>query len=195
MSPTKPKPNAKNLVWLDLEMSGLDPEKEGIIEIATIITDGDLNILAEGPDLVIHQKDSLMKAMDAWNIKQHAKSGLTEAVKASKITLERAEAETIAFIKQYCLPKQAPLCGNSIHHDRRFLIKYMPKLNEFLHYRHVDVTTVKALVQRWYPNIKRQYPRKNENHRAMGDVRDSIKEMNYLRERFFVSPAQAALNK
>lgn len=175
----------KNLVWMDLEMTGLDPEKERIIEIATIITDGDLNVVAEGPELVVHQPAKLMKAMDEWNQKQHAKSGLIERVKASKITEEEAERRTLEFISLYTAPKSSPLCGNSIHHDRRFLIKYMPLLNEHLHYRHVDVTTVKALVQRWYPSTRR-YIQKKEKHRALNDVRESIAELKYLREHYFV---------
>ena len=175
----------KNLVWMDLEMTGLDPEKERIIEIATIITDGDLNVIAEGPDLVIHQPAKLLKAMDEWNQTQHAKSGLIEKVKHSKLTEEEAEKQTLEFISRYVPAKNSPLCGNSIHHDRRFLIKYMPLINEHLHYRHIDVTTVKALVQRWYTSPRR-YIQKKEKHRALTDVRESIAELKYLREHYFV---------
>lgn len=185
MTQTPSTVSDKNLVWMDLEMTGLDPDKERIIEIATIITDGDLNIIAEGPDLVVHQPAKLLKAMDAWNQAQHGKSGLVEKVKASKITEEEAERRTLEFISRYVAPKTSPLCGNSIHHDRRFLIKYMPKLNEHLHYRHVDVTTVKALVQRWYKS-NRQYMQKKEKHRALTDVKESIAELKYLREHYFV---------
>ncbi len=173
------------MVWLDLEMSGLDPEKERIIEIATVITDWDLNVIAEGPDLVIHQPDAVLNAMDDWNKKQHVKSGLVEAVKSSEISNEEAEIRTLDFIKQHCHPKQSPLCGNSVHHDRRFLIKYMPQLNEYLHYRHVDVTTVKALVHRWYKKPK-AFPKKRETHRALADIIESIEELRYLRENFFI---------
>ena len=179
----------KNLVWLDLEMTGLDPDKEEIIEIATVITDSDLNVIAEGPDLVIHQKLELLKSMDEWNKKQHTKSGLLEKVKKSKVTVQEAEEKTVAFIKQYCPPKTSPLCGNSIHHDRRFIIKYMPALNDYLHYRHIDVTTVKALAQRWYTK-PRSYPKKQENHRALVDVQESIQELKYLREHFFAKPIE-----
>jgi oligoribonuclease len=175
----------KNLVWMDLEMTGLDPEKERIIEIAVIVTDGDLNVIAEGPDLVVHQSAKLLKAMDEWNQTQHAKSGLIEKVKASKITEEEAERRVLEFIAKHVGPKISPLCGNSIHHDRRFLIKYMPKLSDYLHYRHVDVTTVKALVQRWYPSTRR-YIQKKEKHRALNDVKESIAELKYLREHYFV---------
>jgi oligoribonuclease len=185
MTATSPTLNDKNLVWMDLEMTGLDPEKERIIEIAVIITDGDLNVIAEGPDLVVHQSAKLLKAMDEWNQTQHAKSGLIEKVRASKISEEEAERRVLEFIARYVGPKVSPLCGNSIHHDRRFLIKYMPKLSDYLHYRHVDVTTVKALVQRWYPSTRR-YIQKKEKHRALNDVKESIAELKYLREHYFV---------
>lgn len=169
---------------MDLEMTGLDPDKENIIEIATLITDGNLNLIAEGPDLVIHQKPKLLKAMDEWNLKQHAKSGLIEAVQKSKLSVADAEKATLDFIQQHVPPKTSPLCGNSIHHDRRFLIKYMPKLHDYLHYRHVDVTTIKALIQRWYPKPK-VYPKKRENHRALTDIRESVEELRFLREEYF----------
>jgi len=181
------KQDKQNLVWLDLEMTGLDPEKEKIIEIATIITDSNLNILAEGPDLVIHQKLKILKSMDAWNKTQHEKSGLLEKVKQSKLTHRQAEKETLDFIEQYCPVKTSPLCGNSIHHDRRFIIKYMPKLNDYLHYRHIDVTSIKALVGRWYKKHK-DYPRKRDHHRALPDIRESIEELKFLRKHFFVTP-------
>lgn len=184
MTVKQKKPSAENLVWIDLEMTGLDPEKEKIIELAVIITDGQLNILEEGPDIVIHQPARILDAMDDWNKKQHAKSGLIEKVKKSKVTVAEAEKQTLEIIKKYCLPNTSPLCGNSIHHDRRFIIKYMPELNNFLHYRHIDVTTVKALVQRWYPKPQ-NYPRKNENHRALADIQESIRELAYLREYYF----------
>lgn len=143
------KKHKDNMVWMDLEMTGLDPEKEGIIEIATIVTDGELNILAEGPNLVIHQSSRLLKGMDEWNQNQHSKSGLLEKVKASEISDADAEKQTLDFIQDYCIEGKSPLCGNSIHHDRRFIIKYMPTLNAYLSYRNVDVTTIKVLVDRW----------------------------------------------
>jgi len=180
-----------NMVWLDCEMTGLDPEKEGIIEIATIITDGDLNILEEGPNLIIHQPLRLLKKMDEWNTTQHTKSGLVDAIKKSKVKAKDAERETLAFITKYCQPQKAPLCGNSIHHDRRFLIKYMPVLNAFLHYRNVDVSTIKAIVDRWYTKNK-DLPKKKENHRALDDVRESIRELKFYRETYFRETAKGA---
>jgi oligoribonuclease len=178
------KKHKDNMVWMDLEMTGLDPEKEGIIEIATIITDGELNILAEGPNLVVHQSSRLLKGMDEWNQNQHEKSGLIEKVKASEISDADAEKQTLEFIQEYCLEGKAPLCGNSIHHDRRFVIKYMPILNAYLSYRNVDVTTIKVLVDRWYPkNLNK--PRKKENHRALDDIRESIEELKYYRKGYF----------
>lgn len=173
-----------NLVWMDLEMTGLDPEKESIIEIATIVTDGDLEILGEGPHIVIHQKLKLLKAMDAWNQEQHGKSGLIEEVKASKWNLKQAEEATLNFISEFCKPKESPLCGNSVHHDRRFLIKYMPKLSDFLHYRIIDVSTVRGLVERWYPKDKTA-PKKKDAHRALTDLHESIEELRFLRKNYF----------
>ena len=169
---------------MDLEMTGLDPEKEGIIEIASVITDGNLDVLAEGPNLVIRQNPKLLRAMDAWNQKQHRKSGLFDKVKRSKVTLKKAETRTLNFIKKYCLPGKSPLCGNAIDHDRRFLIKYMPRLNQYLHYRHVDVSTIKALVKFWYPKDK-EIPKKSERHRALSDIRESIAELRYYRKVYF----------
>ncbi len=173
-----------NMVWIDLEMTGLDLEKEGIIEMAAIVTDSNLNTIAEGPNLVIHQRKSLLKKMDEWNQKQHQQSGLLEEVKKSEITVKRAEEAALEFIKEYCLPKKSPLCGNAIHHDRRFIIKYMPKLNEYLHYRHVDVSTIKDLVQRWYPKDK-AFPKKEDVHRALPDILASIQELKFYREHYF----------
>lgn len=171
------------MVWIDMEMTGLDPEKERIIEIASIITDGNLNILAEGPDLVIHQPASVLRGMDEWNQKHHSKSGLIQAVKESTVTVKRAEELTLEVIKTFCKPKKAPLCGNSIHHDRRFLARYMPALEGYLHYRHVDVSTLKSLVVRWYP--KDEIPDKGKTHRALADIRESIEELKFYRERYF----------
>ncbi len=179
-------PSKKNLVWLDMEMTGLDPEREGILEIATIVTDGDLKIIAEGPSLVVHQTPRLLKGMDAWNQKQHGSSGLIEACKKSKISVKDAEKETLAFLKQHCVEGQSPLCGNSVHHDRRFLVRYMPELNRFLHYRIIDVSSVKGLVQRWYSSSKlKKLPSKNSAHRALDDIRESVEELKILRKHFF----------
>ena len=177
--------NAKSpLVWMDLEMTGLDPDKENIIEIATLITDGDLRVIAEGPALVIHQKPKLLKNMDDWNKKQHEKSGLLEEVRNSKITVKEAEERTLDFLKLYCEPKKSPLCGSSIHHDRRFLILYMPQLHEFLHYRHIDVSTLKSLIERWYPKNK-EAPKRKDAHRARGDLVESLDELKFMREHYF----------
>lgn len=173
------------LVWLDMEMTGLDPQKEGIIEIATIITDSKLNILEEGPSLVIHQSQALLQEMDPWNTKHHEKSGLLEKVRKSKITVKQAEKLTLEFIKKYCAPKKALLCGNSVHHDRRFLERDMPEIHEYLHYRHIDVSTVKSLAKFWYPKVK--FPKKDNAHRALDDIRESIEELKYYRARFFKS--------
>ncbi len=180
------RPSKKNLVWVDMEMTGLDPEREGILEMATIVTDGELNILAEGPTLVIHQPASLLKGMDEWNQKQHGQSGLIEAVRRSKISVGQAEKRTLAFLKRHCVGKSSPLCGNSVHHDRRFMTRYMPALNEFLHYRIMDVSTVKGLVQRWYPKKELKIlPKKQSAHRALDDIRESIEELRILRKHFF----------
>ncbi len=172
-----------NMVWIDMEMSGLDPDKEVILEIATIVTDGNLNVLAEGPDLVIHQPTTILKRMDQWNQEHHAKSGLIESVKASTITVKKAEQLTLEIIQEFCKPQKAPLCGNSVHHDRRFLHNYMPKIDDYLHYRHVDVSSLKALVARWYPKDKE--PAKAKSHRALSDIRESIAELRFYRERYF----------
>ena len=177
------KTNKDNFVWIDLEMSGLDPDKEVIIEIATIVTDCQLNVLEEGPDLVLHQPEIYLTRMDDWNKNQHSKSGLIDDVRRSMISLEEAETQTLDFIKKYCEAKQNPLCGNAVHHDRRFLIKYMPRIHEFLHYRHVDVSTVKTVVSKWYPKLKEV--KKNTTHRALSDIRESIEELSLYRKQYF----------
>ncbi len=182
MTPVKPK---SLMVWIDMEMSGLDPEKEHILEIATIITNWDLEIIEEGPDLVVHQPNRVLKGMDDWNQKQHKKSGLIEEVRKSKMSVKRAEKLTLEFIRNHCVAKQSLLCGSAVHHDRRFLIKYMPKVSEFLHYRHVDVSSIKALVSNWYPKNK-ELPKKTENHRALSDIRESIDELRYYRKTYFI---------
>ncbi len=175
---------AAPLVWIDLEMSGLDPERHQILEIATIITDGDLNVIAEGPDLVIHVDDEVLAAMDAWCTEHHGKSGLTAAVQASPLAVADAEAQTLAFLRAHCDAGRSPLCGNSIGHDRRFIARYMPALADFLHYRSVDVSSVKELVRRWYPALAA--PPKAETHRALDDIRESIAELRYYRDQVFV---------
>jgi len=177
------------LVWMDMEMSGLDPAKERIIEIATILTDGNLGEIAVGPDLVIHQPDELLAEMDDWNKKHHKASGLIERVKASTVTDGDAEAQTLAFINAHAGPKDRPvLAGNSIHQDRRFIRRYMPQLDARLHYRMVDVSTIKELARRWYPQVIAKQPPKKDTHRALDDIRDSIDELRYYRAQIFVPP-------
>ena len=175
------------LVWLDMEMTGLDPERERIIEMATIITDGQLVEIAVGPDLVIHQPDEVLAAMDDWNTKHHGASGLVERVKASTIDCAAAEAQTLAFIDAHATAKERPvLCGNSIHQDRRFVRRYMPALEKRLHYRMVDVSSIKELARRWYPGLKQ--PQKKETHRALDDIRESIDELRFYRANVFAQP-------
>jgi oligoribonuclease len=173
------------LVWMDLEMTGLDPERERIIEIATIVTDGELNVLAEGPELVLHQPESVLEAMDEWNRKHHGDSGLVDRVRASTIADAEAEARILAFVAEHAGPREAPLAGNSIHQDRRFIARYMPALDAYLHYRMVDVSTVKELVARWYPEIYAKRPHKHASHRALEDIRESIEELRYYRAAAF----------
>lgn len=169
-----------NLVWLDLEMTGLNPDKDRILEIATIVTNNNLDIIAEGPVFAIYQHTELLKTMDHWNTLHHTASGLIERVKKSNITESQAETKTLDFLKDYVPPKKSPLCGNSICQDRRFLHHYMPNLNKFFHYRHLDVSTLKILVQRWAPQI--MTPIKESQHIALQDIRDSIEELRYYRE-------------
>lgn len=172
------------LVWIDLEMTGLDPEKERIIEMATIITDSELNLVAEGPVVAINQPDSLLEAMDEWCTKTHGESGLTKRVQESNVTAAEAEQQTIAFLKEYMEKGKSPLCGNSIGQDRRFLVKYMPELEDFFHYRNLDVSTVKELARRWRPDVLDGVKKKG-SHLALDDIRDSINELRHYREHFF----------
>ncbi|RBW48372.1 oligoribonuclease [Marinobacter sp. F3R11] len=173
-----------HLVWIDLEMTGLDPEKERIIEMATIITDSELNLVAEGPVIAVHQPDSLLDSMDEWCTRTHGESGLTRRVRESKISEAEAEQQTLAFLKEYMEPGESPLCGNSIGQDRRFLVKYMPQLEDFFHYRNLDVSTVKELARRWRPDVLKGV-KKQGSHQALDDIRDSINELRYYREHFF----------
>lgn len=175
----------KNLVWIDLEMTGLDPERENIIEIATVVTDESLDEVVEGPEIVIRQPKALLDKMDEWNAKQHRQSGLIDRVLASTCGLAEAEERTLAFLSKYLPPKVSPMCGNSICLDRRFLIRYMPDLEAFFHYRHLDVSTVKELCSRWAPSRFRGVV-KESRHRAMQDIHDSIAELRFYRERFLV---------
>ena len=176
-----------HLVWMDLEMTGLEPDIEVIIEIATIITDSHLNIIEEGPVLVVHQDDDILNRMDEWNQKTHHASGLVQKVKDSTLTIEEAEKITLDFIKKYVPYKTSPLCGNSVGQDRRFMYKFMPKLSEYLHYRNIDVTSVKELVRRWYPT-GRKLPRKSDEHKALIDIQESIEELIFYRDHFFIEP-------
>lgn len=172
------------LVWIDLEMTGLDPEKERIIEMATIITDSELNVVAEGPVIAVHQPDSLLDAMDEWCTNTHGASGLTKRVKESTIDEAQAEQQTLEFLQQHLEASKSPLCGNSIGQDRRFLVKYMPRLEEFFHYRNLDVSTVKELARRWRPDVLAGV-KKQGSHLALDDIRDSINELRHYRDTFF----------
>ena len=179
--------NQAPLVWMDLEMTGLDAETDVILEVATLVTDADLNVVAEGPAFAIHQDDSVLAGMDDWNTEHHAASGLTERVRQSPVSLVEAEAVTLAFVKRHCEAGQAPLCGNSIWQDRRFLAKHMPTLNDYLHYRIVDVSTVKELARRWKPELVEGDTafKKQNAHRALADIHESIAELRYYREHLF----------
>ena len=171
----------ENLIWIDLEMTGLEPHKDVIIEIATVVTDKNLNILAEGPVLAIHQSDEVMAAMDEWCTNQHGQSGLTQRVKDSTVTEADAEKQTIAFLEQYVPSGQSPMCGNTICQDRRFMVNYMPELEAFFHYRNLDVSTIKELSRRWAPEVYDGFT-KDSSHLAMDDIKDSIAELLYYRE-------------
>ena len=173
----------QNLIWLDCEMSGLDPEKERLLEIAVVITGPDLTPRVEGPVLVIHQSDAVLNAMDAWNKGTHGKSGLIDKVKASTVTEDQAQAELLAFIGKYVPRNGSPMCGNTISQDRRFLVKYMPKLEAYFHYRCLDVSTLKELAKRWKPEVYNSF-KKHQKHTALADVHESIDELQHYRTHF-----------
>ena len=175
-----------NLVWIDLEMTGLSPQQDRIIEIATIVTDIHLEVVAEGPELVIHQDDEQLALMDEWNQRTHGDSGLIDLVKKSDVDEMEAERRTLAFVKRYATKNRSPLCGNAICQDRRFLDRYMPKLSDYLHYRHLDVSTIKELAKRWRPDLIEQH-QKTSSHRAKNDIMDSIKELRRYRDSFFLT--------
>lgn len=179
-----------NLIWIDLEMTGLDTETDAIIEIATLVTDKDLNVLAEGPVMAIHQPETMLAGMDEWNTRQHGQSGLIERVRNSTTTLAEAEQATIAFLKQFLDERQSPMCGNSICQDRRFLARQMPSLEAFFHYRNLDVSSVKEIIRRWRPELMKGF-NKQSSHLAMADIKDSIAELAYYRDVFFVMEPQA----
>lgn len=175
---------AGRLIWIDLEMTGLSPEQDVIIEIATIVTDDHLNVIAEGPVIAVHQSDQRLGAMDEWNTRTHTESGLVKRVQASQHREAEAEAATIEFLQQYVEPNTSPMCGNSICQDRRFLARYMPNLEAFFHYRNLDVSTVKELAKRWKPEILPGFSKHNK-HEALADIQESIAELQYYREHFF----------
>jgi len=181
--------DAQNLIWIDLEMTGLNPDTDLIIEIATVITDKDLNILAERPALAVYQSDSALSGMDDWNQKHHGESGLIERVKASTIHDEAAERLTIEFLRNWVPERTSPMCGNTIGQDRRFLVKYMPKLEAYFHYRSIDVSTLKELAARWAPGLKDGF-KKETKHEALADVIESIEELRYYREHFIKCSSQ-----
>ncbi|EKF75952.1 oligoribonuclease [Alcanivorax hongdengensis A-11-3] len=178
-----PLDKRNNLIWIDLEMTGLSPENDRIIEIATIVTDANLNVLAEGPVLAVYQSNALLDGMDEWNTEHHNNSGLVARVQASTVNEAGAESRTIAFLEQYVEAGMSPMCGNSICQDRRFLANYMPKLEAFFHYRNLDVSTLKELARRWKPGILGGFSKENK-HLALDDIRESIAELAYYREHF-----------
>lgn len=173
-----------NLIWMDLEMTGLDYENDRVIEIATIATDAQLNVLAQGPVLAIYQQDELLNNMDEWNTNQHTKTGLVERVKKSTINEDEAAVQTLDFISKYVNPGKSPLCGNSIWVDRSFLVRYLPKLEQFFHYRNIDVSTIKELVRLWYSDVEFV---KDSQHTALSDINDSINELKFYREKIFAA--------
>jgi len=176
------------LVWIDLEMTGLDPRRDHLLEMATLITDGRLEVVATGPEIVIHQPEEVLAGMNEWSREHHAASGLLDRVRASTVSVEDAEAQTLAFLRRHCAAASAPLAGNSIHMDRFFLKFHMPTLEGFLHYRNVDVTTVKELARRWAPDVLAGAPRKADSHRALEDIRESIAELAHYRAALFRLP-------
>ena len=182
MSETKKYPT---LVWLDLEMTGLEPDSERIIEIATAVTNHDLSEIIEGPNLVIQQPQEFIDNMDEWNTNQHTKSGLVDSLRVTNMTIEEAQKLTLEFLSHHADKGRSPLCGNSISHDRRFLRRYMPEVDAFFHYRNVDVSSIKELIKRWNPELQDGF-RKSGGHRAMGDVLESIEELKFYRDKFFL---------
>lgn len=177
----------ENLIWIDLEMTGLDPESDLILEIATVVTDKHLVVLAEGPMLAIHQSDEILNGMDEWNTRQHTGSGLVERVRQSSVTAAEAEGQTLDFLRDYVDPNVSPMCGNTICQDRRFLVRYMPELAAFFHYRHLDVSTLKILAQLWVPSVAGRFE-KASTHLALADIHDSIRELRYYREHLINMP-------
>jgi oligoribonuclease len=177
------RPNEFNLIWVDMEMTGLDPDKDRIIEVAVIVTDPNLNVLAEGPVFAIHQPDEILDGMDAWNKGTHGRSGLIDRVKASTVTETEAETALIEFLRKFVPSGKSPMCGNSICQDRRFMARTMPKLEAFFHYRNLDVSTLKELCRRWKPELASGF-KKHQKHTALADIVESIEELRYYREHF-----------
>ncbi|MFA5530658.1 MAG: oligoribonuclease [Thiohalomonadaceae bacterium] len=176
--------NSENLIWIDLEMTGLDTQNDRIIEIATLVTDSQLNLLAEGPVLAVHQSDEVLNGMDDWNRRHHSASGLVDRVRASSVDEAEAERQTLAFLEQWVPVRTSPMCGNSICQDRRFLARLMPKLEAYFHYRNLDVSTLKELARRWKPEIMSGF-NKSGSHLALDDIRESVAELRYYREHLF----------
>jgi oligoribonuclease len=177
------KPNEMNLIWVDMEMTGLEPDTDRIIEVAVVVTDMQLNVLAEGPVFAIHQPDEVLDKMDAWNKGTHGRSGLIDRVKASTVSEADAEKALIEFLRKYVPAGKSPMCGNSICQDRRFMVRGMPKLEAFFHYRNLDVSTLKELCKRWKPEIASGF-KKHQKHTALADIVESIEELKYYREHF-----------
>ena len=175
--------NPQNLIWIDLEMTGLDPDRDVIIEMATIVTDSDVNTLAEGPVIAIHQPEEVLAGMDEWNTRQHGQSGLTQRVRESTVSMAEAEAQTLAFLEQWVPKRSSPICGNSICQDRRFLYRHMPRLEGYFHYRNLDVSTLKELAARWAPQVRESF-KKGNTHLALDDIRESIAELRHYRDHF-----------
>ncbi|CAG9856483.1 unnamed protein product [Phyllotreta striolata] len=175
------------IIWIDMEMTGLEVDKDKIMEIACLVTDADLNVVAEGPDIIIHQPKTILDNMNSWCKKQHKKTGLTQACLDSTVGLEDAENEILKFIKEHTSEKMSPLAGNSVYMDRLFLLKYMPRINDYLHYRIIDVSTVKELCRRWNPKIFDNAPKKNFTHRALSDIKESVEELKFYKSTFFKS--------
>jgi oligoribonuclease len=182
--PAPPATNETHLIWVDMEMTGLRPEVDRIIEVAVVVTDSELAVLARGPVLAIHQPDAVMAAMDTWNTATHGRSGLTARVRESTVTEAQAQAELIAFLRQWVPPGKSPMCGNSICQDRRFMARTMPELESYFHYRNLDVSTVKELCKRWRPEVARAFAKRSA-HTAMADIEESIDELRHYREHFF----------
>lgn len=172
-----------NLIWVDMEMSGLNPDTEKVLEVAIVVTDTHLNTVAEAPTLVVHQSDAVLDAMDSWNKSAHAKSGLIERVKASPLRETEVEGQLVEFLQQHVPPGVSPMCGNSVHQDRRFMVPYLPRLEAFFHYRNLDVSTLKELMKRWKPELLPGFA-KHGKHEALADIYESIEELKYYREHF-----------